>query len=239
MVSFERGLAHGADILELDVHATSDGCIVVVHDPTLDRTTNGAGPVCAQSWEVVARLDAGFRFSLDGRTYPCRGTGVQIPSLEAVFQRFPDARFNIEVKQASPAIAARVVELVRRHGCADRVLLAAEDDAIMQDIRAAAGAAIATGFSALEVADFIGRLQSGHLDGYAPAGRALQIPVAFGDTELVTAASVHAAHALGLEVHVWTINDRAEMERLLDLGVDGIISDLPRVARAAVDARRR
>ena len=92
-------------------------------------------------------------------------------------------------------------------------------------------------FSAPEVADFVYRLRDGNLAGYRPPGVALQVPPAFGDVAIVTAESVAAAHALGVEVHVWTINDEPEMERLLDLGVDALMTDFP--ARAAAVLRRR
>src|SRR5262249_5250140 len=105
--------------------------------------------------------------------------------------------------------------------------------AIMEDIRRHAGA-IATSFSAGDVAAFMSRLTDASFDGYHPPGCALQIPPGVGPIELVTTESVAAAHRCGLEVHVWTINQRDEMERLLALGVDGIISDLPGLARVAV-----
>ena len=238
MVSFERSVACGVDVLELDVHATSDGRVVVIHDPTLERTTSGSGLVREHPWAEVVRLDAGYHFSLDGQSHPFRAAGVRVPPLEEVLGLFPEMCFNIEVKQADPPVAARVVDMVRARGCAERVLLAAEDDAIMRQIRSAAGGEIATGFSALEVADFIYRLPSDQWEDYRPEGRALQIPAAYDGIELVSAKSVAAAHRLGLEMHVWTINDRAEMDRLLALGVDGIMSDLPALARAAVDEYR-
>ena len=120
--------------------------------------------------------------------------------------------------------------------CSSDLLLAAEDPAVMARIRAAAPDAL-TSFSAAEVAEFVFRLRDGRLAGYRPPGVALQVPPAFRDTAIVTAESVAAAHARGLEVHVWTINDQAEMEHLLDLGVDGIMTDFP--ARGAMVLRRR
>lgn len=239
MVSFERAIACGVDVLELDVHATSDGRIAVIHDPTLQRTTNGSGLIREHAWAEVARLDAGHNFTPDGRSFPFRAAGVQVPLLEEVLGRFAGECFNIEVKQADPPIAARVVDMVCACACAERVLLAAEDDGIMQQIRSAAGGEIATGFSAGEAADFVYRLTSEQWGDYQPQGRALQIPTAFEGIELVNPRSIAAAHRLGLEMHVWTINDRAEMDRLLALGVDGIMSDLPALARAAVDEYRR
>jgi glycerophosphoryl diester phosphodiesterase len=235
--SFALGAALGAGYLELDVHGTSDGTIVVLHDDTLDRTTNGSGPVRAQPWWRIEALDAGYRFTCDGATFPYRAQGVRVPTLSAVLNAFPSHCFNIEIKQAEPPIVDEVVALLERAGAASRTLLAAADDAIMVEIRRAAGDRIATGMSALDVALFVDRAQRGDWNGYAPAGRAFQIPPSHESIELVTREHVEAAHRFGCEVHVWTINEAAEIERLLDLGVDGIMSDFPGLA--AVAAARR
>jgi glycerophosphoryl diester phosphodiesterase len=232
--SFALGLVLGADMLELDVHASRDGVVVVFHDPTLDRTTNGTGPLHEQSLYELQELDAGYHYTRDGHDFPYRGHGLRIPTLEALLKDFPLAYYNIEIKQADPPIVAQVVEVIQRLNAQHRTLLAAEHDEIMQEIRHLAGE-IVTSFSTGDVVDFIGRLQAGTLDGYQPRGRALQIPPRFNDIELVTRESVAAAHRCGLEMHVWTINDPDEMKRLLALGVDGIISDLPGLARVVVD----
>jgi glycerophosphoryl diester phosphodiesterase len=233
--SFALGLTLGADILELDVHASRDGVVVVFHDATLDRTTNGNGPLRERSLYELQQLDAGYHFTRDGRDFPYRGHGLRIPTLEAVLKDFPLAHCNIEIKQADPPIVTDVLRIIRRLDAQHRVLLAAEHDPVMQQIRPLAGD-IATSFSAAEVADFIGRMQTGSLASYQPSGRALQIPPRFNDIVLVTEESVAAAHGCGLEVHVWTINDPDEMQQLLELGVDGVISDLPGLARVVVDA---
>lgn len=235
--SFALASALGASYLELDVHGTRDGAIVVLHDESLDRTTDGSGLAREHALSELERLDAGYRFSTDGRHYPYRGQGVRIPTLAALFARFPGARFNIEIKQEEPSIVEAVVRIIDEAGCVDRVLLAAEHDSIMTEIRRVVGERIVTSFSTGEVVDFIARLSSG-FENYRPAGRALQIPPHFNDIELITAESVAAAHRFGLEIHAWTINDREEIDRLLALGVDGIMSDLPGLARVAVDARR-
>src|SRR6185369_11672155 len=105
IVSFRRGCADGADVLELDVHATADGEIVVLHDPTLERTTDGAGAVAALRFAEIERLDAGHRFTPDGgRTFPFRGTGVRVPRLGDLLREFPGMPLNIEIKQETPSI---------------------------------------------------------------------------------------------------------------------------------------
>jgi glycerophosphoryl diester phosphodiesterase len=232
--SFALALTLGADVLELDVHASRDGMVVVIHDPTLERTTNGSGAVREHSWHQLQELDAGYQFSRDGRDYPYRGHGIRVPTLEMVLRRFPLACCNIEVKQEDPPIVEEVMRIITGLDAQHRVLLAAEHDSIMQHIRRRA-VGIATSFAAAEVADFVSRVQVANLGDYRPEGQALQIPPRFGEIDLITPESIAAAHACGLEVHAWTINDRTEMERLLALGVDGIMSDLPGLARVVAD----
>jgi glycerophosphoryl diester phosphodiesterase len=235
--SFALATALGATYLELDVHATSDGEIVVLHDALLDRTTNGAGPVREWRWPDVAALDAGWHFTSDGRTHPYRGQGVRLPRLAEVVAAHPAQPLNIEIKQADPPIVAATLDVLRRGGALERTLLAAEHDEIMTAIRAAVGDEVATGMSVGDVMAFMDRWMRDDWSGYAPPGAALQVPPAHGEIDIVTAATVAAAHRVGLEVHVWTINDAAEIDRLLDLGVDGVMSDFPGLAAAAV-ARR-
>jgi len=143
----------------------------------------------------------------------------------------------VEIKQTEPPIEELVIAVVRDCGRAEDVILASEHDRVITRVRDLAPS-IATSFAAGEVADFIQRVSTDQLAEYHPAGLALQIPPEFHDVPLVTAETVTAAHALGLEVHVWTINEPQEMERLLDLGVDGIMSDFPGRLREVVQRRQ-
>jgi glycerophosphoryl diester phosphodiesterase len=228
MAAFRAGVAAGATHLELDVHATRDGRIVVLHDATLDRTTDAIGAVKDQDWASVARADAGARFVDASGAASYVGRGVRIPLLEEVLDEFSAIPLNVEVKQARPAIVADVVALVNRFRGADRVLLAAESQGIMDDIRRAYDGP--TGSSADEVLEFYRRSIEDDMPGYRPPGAALQVPPSHDGVEVVTAKFVADAHRAGLEVHVWTINEAAEMRRLLGLGVDGIMSDFPALA---------
>ncbi|MDX2166405.1 MAG: glycerophosphodiester phosphodiesterase [Deltaproteobacteria bacterium] len=236
--SFALAVALGADYLELDVHATRDGEIVVLHDAELDRTTSGSGPVSEHAWAAVAALDAGWQFTPDGRHFPYRGQGVRVPRLAEVLTAFPAQCLNIEIKQGAPAIVAPVLAVLRAAGALDRTLLAAEHDAIMTDIRAAVGDRVATGMSVGDVWHFMERVATDAWDDYVAPGRALQVPAAFEGIEIVTPAFVAAAHRAGMEVHVWAVNDAAEIARLFDLGVDGVMSDLPGLVASAARARR-
>jgi glycerophosphoryl diester phosphodiesterase len=233
--AFEAGLAAGAQILELDVHASADGEIVVVHDATLERISGGRGLVREHSLRELKRLDAGYRFVTAAGEFPFRGKGLRIPTLAEVLERFSGTPLNIEIKQEGEGVIDRVLETIDRFGARGDVLVAAERLPLMRAIRSAAPDLL-TGFCAEEVAEFLSHVASPRAD-YRPVGAALQVPPVFGEIEIVTEASVESAHQLGVEVHVWTINDPGQIERLLDIGVDAIMSDYP--ARAAPLLQRR
>lgn len=238
LASFALAAALGADYLELDVHATRDGEIVVLHDAELDRTTNGSGAVREQAWADVAVLDAGWHFTPGGAAFPYRGQGVRVPRLVEVVAEFPAHRLNIEIKQGGMAVIDATLAVLRAGGALDRTLLAAEHDEIMQAIRDRVGDRLPTGMSVGDVVAFLDRLQREDWAGYVAPGQALQVPPAYEGMVIVTDAFVTAAHRAGLEVHVWTINDAVEVERLFALGVDGVMSDLPGLVAAAARRRR-
>ena len=235
LAAFANGLRSGADRLELDVHGTADGHVVVIHDATLDRTTNGSGEVRAHTLAEIQRLDAGHHFRDESGAYSFRGRGVRVPTLGEVVSGFPGVPLNIEIKQLEPAIEEAVLAVFDRFSARAQVLLAAEDGRIMRRIRAAAGGML-TGSSVEDVVAFAEAWEAGVLASHRPPGVALQVPPDFLGKPLVTAELVEWAHRLGMEVHVWTIDGEAEMERLLGLGVDGIMTDLPH--RAAATFRR-
>lgn len=237
LLSFARGLADGAAILESDVHVTRDGVPVLSHDPDVARTTNGRGLVADHDFAQLGELDAGYAFESQG-SHPFRGREVRIPSLAQVLAEFPDARFNLELKADSPGAVTHTLDAIAAAGAAERSLLTAENDGVMQELHRELDARempVARGASAPDVLGFV----RAALDGTTPTTRAmaLQVPAHFGSGELVTAEFVTHAHAHEIQVHVWTINDEAEMQRLLDLDVDGLVTDFP--ARMAEVARQR
>ncbi|HYC56813.1 MAG TPA: glycerophosphodiester phosphodiesterase [Candidatus Binatia bacterium] len=234
--SFIAGIEAGADRIELDVHATSDGHVIVLHDEHLGRTTNGTCLVREITLQQLKQLDAGHTFSTDGTSFPYRGKGITVPTLDEVLQALPQVPVNIEIKQLKPAIQEAVIDVLDRNHARDRVMLAGVDQRVLERVRSLAPD-IATSFSAMEVASFISLVQSEALDNYDPPGRALQVPSSYEGTEIVSPGFVDAAHELGLEVHVWTVNEEREMERLLDLGVDGLMSDFPARAREVLVRR--
>lgn len=213
--------------LELDVWSTADGQVVVHHDASLLRLCGLDRRVADLTLAQVQALDAGYGFSPDGgHSFPFRNRGVKIPTLAEVLTAFPQARLNVEVKDPSPDAAERTVAAVRQTGREKDVLLAAEDQRIMDRLRSACGD-IPTGLSFAEAAAFFAWFDNGFQGHYRPPGVALQIPESYGGRQLITPETVAAAHTVGLEVHVWTVNRLADMQRLLGLGVDGIMSDHP------------
>ena len=211
------------------MHATADGHVVVLHDADLGRTTDGSGPVRHRTLAEVRRLDAGARFVTPDGQHPWRGRGVRIPTLDELLAAHPAVPLNIEVKQDEPPIEDAVLAALDRHGARGRTLLASEHAPIMDRIRTAAPDVL-TSCSALEAADFVFRLRDGELATWTSPAVALQVPPSYQGIAVVTPESVAAAHARDVEVHVWTINDAAEIDALLDIGVDAIMTDLPALA---------
>jgi glycerophosphoryl diester phosphodiesterase len=228
LASFERGLADGAAILESDVHLSRDGVPVLIHDDELERCTDGSGLVRDHDIAALERLDAGHRFSPDGRSHPFRGRGHRIPRLSEALAAFPRARFNLELKENLPGMVENTLAEVRRAGRADDVLLTSSSDALMAELRArvrADGVGVALGACTGDVARFAVAALRGDAP---PAGpMALQIPTTFAGRPLVTLELVEFAHRHGVQVHVWTVNEPDEMRALLSLGVDGLVTDYP------------
>ena len=237
--SFALGLESGAAILESDVHLTRDGVPVLIHDDSVDRVTDGSGRVAGLSLAQLHALDAGRRFSMDaGRTHPFRGRGLRVPTLEEALAAFPDARFNLELKEGLPGLVERCLEVIEKSGSAHRSLLTAGDDALMTELRAEVarrGVPVALGASAREVGDFLRCAIERRPP--APGPMALQVPPGFGGRPLVTREFVDHAHAHDLVVHVWTIDEPEEMRALLALGVDGIVTDFPARLVAVIGAQ--
>jgi glycerophosphoryl diester phosphodiesterase len=228
LLAFERALAWWqADILELDVQPTRDGEAVVLHDATLERTTDGRGRVADHDLDEIRGLDAGFRFTPDGgRSYPFRGRGVGVPTLAEVLERFPGARVNIEIKDGRTQ--GRVWECIRDAAALDRVLVAA---GTARDRARLKGYPVAVSAGKEELRAFLVQLRLGAFP-YLPAVDAFQVPDWWEDRRIVTPQLVRAARALNIPVHVWTVDELDDMRRLLDWGVDGIVTDRPdRLAR--------
>jgi glycerophosphoryl diester phosphodiesterase len=224
--SFRAAAAMGASYVELDVHMTRDGEIVVAHDDHLARMCGLERAIPAMISAEVAAADAGRMFTLDGASFPFRDKGITVPRLADVLAAFPKLRFVIEIKQITPSMAAPMLKVIDRAGMRRNVLVASEHQQPLDEVRKLAPE-IPTNFSYLESGLFFQAMVAGGAN-YLPPGAALQIPRKYDSWPLVTPESVEFAHRIGIEVHVWTVNEESEMTELLDMGVDGIISDFPR-----------
>jgi glycerophosphoryl diester phosphodiesterase len=207
--AFERAVELGYTYLETDVHVTADGVLVAFHDTDLSRTCGRPGNITQLPWSDVSTARVGGR--------------EPIPLMEQLLEAFPDARFNIDCK--SHAAVSALVSVIKRTTAGHRVCISAFDDRRLLRIRAALGPRVCTSLGPAQIAAlrFLGRIAGG--------GAAAQVPVRQGPVPLVDKRFVGSAHRRGIQVHVWTIDDPAEMRRLLDMGVDGLMTDRPAVLR--------
>ena len=247
IVAFDHGLSLGADGLELDVHLSRDGIVVVHHDATLDRTTGARGLVAERTADELARVDAGYWFTpargREGRHpnantseegHPFRGQGIGIPRLRDVLARYPATRFIIELKVNQPELARQVVAEIRQADAVDRVALGSFGWRVLHTARGLEPR-IATGAAREEVRWALYRSWVRWPLGRT-SYREFQVPEQSGTTRIVTPRFIRHAHRAELPVKVWTVNDPADMNRLLAWGVDALISDRPDLAVAAVQS---
>lgn len=237
--AFWLAAGSGAGGLELDIHMTSDGGILVIHDNSVDRTTDGSGLVREMTLGEVRDLDAGYRFTPDGgETYPYRGRGVRAPELGEVLREFPEHKVNIDIKEEQTGVEAALLKILVEAGAEDRVLVVSEIPAVVRRFRGLSGGRVSTGASRPEIGAFyrLSRLRLEFL--LRPPYDALQVPVRSGGYEVVTPRFVEAAHGRGVRVDVWTIDEPEEMRRLLDLGADVIMSNRPEVLEGVLRERR-
>jgi glycerophosphoryl diester phosphodiesterase len=249
--AMRRALAVGADALELDVHRSADGHLVVCHDPTVDRTTDGTGRIADLTLDELRALDNAhwWRFGevvdheAEPGALPLRGRapedpGLGIATLAEVLAAFPGVLLNLDIKQTAPEVPAYEAQLAEElvaAGRTDDVIVASFSDESL-DAFHAQGTGIGTSCGPRDVLGLAQALATGDP---IPVGVlrhvAVQVPPRFGGTDVVTAHAVHACHEAGLAVHVWTIDDEDEMRRLIDLGVDGIMSDTPTTLVGVLD----
>jgi len=223
---FKRAVEIGVDVLEMDVRASADGALVIFHDARVDRTTDGTGRVDSLTLDQLKGLDAGFRWRSEGDEYTYRGQGLRVLTLEEVLRAFPRQRMLLEIKSKETAVARDVCASLRARDMLDRVAIASFRGEVMEAFRDACPE-VATSASGGEVAGYwllhLLRLD----DLYSADFQAFQVPERLRWIELVDRRFVESARARNLPVEVWTVNRREQMERLLDLGVDGIITDHP------------
>jgi glycerophosphoryl diester phosphodiesterase len=228
LAAFDLGLAAGADGLECDVHLSRDGIAVVCHDETLDRTTNARGPILALTAAELERVDAGAGFVDAQGARPFAGQGIGVPTLRRLLARYPDRRVIVEMKVDSPEMGRAVAADVRAAGAADRVCAAGVG---LLSARAARAALPEMASSACqpEVRIALYRSWAGWPVRRPPFG-GYQVPEHAGRLRVVSRRFLRHAHGAGLKVQVWTVDDEPDMRRLLEWGVDGLISNRPDLA---------
>jgi glycerophosphoryl diester phosphodiesterase len=218
--AFEHAVSLGYGYMETDVRTTADGVAIALHDPTLDRVADRPGALRSMSWAQVRACKLA-----DGR---------EPPPLEELLAAWPQLRWNIDIKRTE---AVRpVVEAIRRTGSVDRVLVASFSGSRAARARATLGPGLATGAGRWAVAGLV----AAKVVKFWPAPShavAAQVPPREGLITIVDHAFLRACHRAGVVVHVWTINEAAEMDRLLDLGVDGIMTDRPSVLKEVLERR--
>ena len=218
MPAFEHAVRLGYRYVETDVHATADGVLLAFHDDVLDRVTDRTGVIGELAWSVIAEAKV---------------DGIEpIPLFEDLLGAFPDLRVNIDPKH--DAAVEPLAEVLRRCDAVDRVCIGAFDDIRLERVRELLPG-VCTSLGPIGTLQ-LGMASTGQEIGDLPSPCA-QVPTSYGDTEIVTEAFLDEAHRRGMQVHVWTIDDEAEMVRLLDLGVDGLMTDRPAVLRDVLESR--
>ncbi len=220
----------GVDCIESDVHLTADNKCVLWHDSTVDRRTDGIGEIRNYTLEELRRLDAGYRFAdpTDGG-FPFRGKGITIPTLAETLEALPHMRFNLDLKGTSSSLAEAFAKIVKHYQAEDRILGASFHNSQVKRIRALLPS-LATSFSSFEVRKLILLQRLGLLHFMFPfEGLTLQVPESYGGIQIVTPSLIHLLHQRGITLQVWTINLKKDMHRLLDMGVDGLVTDDPRL----------
>lgn len=234
IAAFDLGRAAGADGLELDVHMSSDGVIVVCHDDLLDRTTNATGPIQACTAADLARVDAGHTFADTAGGFPFRGLGIGIPTLRDVLARYRDMIIIIEMKEDSAAMGRAVAAEVRAADAVDRVCAAGYGQRSLDAARASLPE-MATSASRPEAQWAVYRSMAG-VPVRRAAYNAFQVPETAGWLRIISPRFIRHVHHAGRRIQAWTIDDETDMRRLLGWGIDGLISNRPDVAVRVRDA---
>lgn len=234
MEAFEKAAHLDVDVIDFDVHLTKDGNLMAIHDPTVDRTTDGTGKVKDMTAKEIQQLDAGAHFQAVDGSYPYQGKGVSIPTVGEVFDAFPDMKWNIEIKDTNEpdqykAAAVKLWELITEYELEEKVVIASFDQEIIEMVLNVSNGNALTAGGKSEVAQFV-VLHKLFLNGaYRTDIDAIEIPIEQYGINLVDRKLIDGAHEQGIDVHYWTINEEKTMHALLDAGADGILTDRPDV----------
>ena len=232
--AFLKAHSLGADVLEFDVHMTIDGHLVAIHDPTVDRTTDGTGKVNDMTLAEIKELDAGYAFQDERGHYPYRGKGITIPTVEEIFSETcePDMLYIIEIKHTNDPelyepIAIKLWKIIEDFQLEERVIIASFSQKIIDTVLKVSGKQALVSAGEKEAAKFV-LTHKLFVNGlYQPRVDALHFPVKSAGLNLADQKLLRGAQKRGMQIHYWTINDPEEMKKLLDLGADGIMTDYP------------
>ena len=226
-------IAHemGADVLEVDVQQTRDGVLILRHDDTLDRTTDMSGMIADLDWSEISQADAGATWIVDGMSFV--GRGIKVPRLADALAAFPGERWIVEIKNDTARAAFSMCDEIKSADAQERVLVASFHDAAMSAFRAACPT-VATSASSKEVRNFVIAARLGLSRFVSTPAVALQIPTQSNGLDLSHPRVIAAAQARGIRIQYWTINDRTEIERLLNAGADGVMTDYVDRGRNAI-----
>jgi len=219
-----NALAVGADVLEVDVHLTADGVLVVRHDAVIDTTTNGSGVIAQMTLDEIQAYEVGFH-EID---YPSLVSvqSIKVPTLKSIFNRLPKSRYMIEIKPLDLAAADKLCDLVAQHRLYEQVLVASFDSSVLRRFRQICPSVpTSLGESEAYWLVVLSRIGLGHL--YRSPGYSVQLPPTYGGLRVLTPSVIKAAHKQNIRVEAWTVNDAVTMRALMDLGIDGIITDHP------------
>jgi glycerophosphoryl diester phosphodiesterase len=224
MLAYERTIAMGADVVDVDVRRSKDGVLVAFHDDSLTRITGQPGRIEERTFQELQSFDAGWSFR-KGKVFPFRGKGITIPSLESILQRFPSSLLSLDLKDESASLNRPMCDLLTRFGRSNDVFVGSNNDAqILQFRQLCPG--VRTSATMVDV--YASRDARAKNDSsFVPAVTVDQPPYRRGDRTLVDAASLAWAHTHGVAILTWVVNDTKDMERLVDIGVDGIYTSYP------------
>lgn len=232
MAAFTNAANMGVDVIETDLHITKDGYLVAIHDPTVDRTTNGHGKVADMTLEDIQKLDAGYHFKDLNGNYSYRGKGVYIPAAEEMFQTFDQMRIEMEIKDDNPPerideMASKLWALIKKYHMEDKILVASFDQNILDTFNKYAKDRVATCGGKQEVTQFVVFHKFFLRNLYQPHTDSFQIPIEDSGFDLTDQKLITGAHRRGQDISYWTIDDPKEMKKLLDAGADGILTNRP------------
>lgn len=226
--AFESAVSMQVDVIETDVHISKDGHIVIWHDPTLDRNTDATGRIEDHTLKELKTFDAGYTFTVDdGKTFPFRNKGVRLATLAEALETFPTTRFNVDLKSKEPEIVDAFIDLIRKENAFDRVIGASFHLKNLQALRSKEKR-IQTSLTTLEVVPLLAKQKLGLLSSKKQNDLTVfQVPPRQWGIEVVTPRFVEIMHKRGAIIQVWTINEKEEMKRLFDMGVDSVMTDHP------------